>query len=401
MPQFRDVTALEIIWRNPWVRAVIYIVLTLFTLYVLWRFRTGYMFALQVAVLGFTVAYVLNPLVNLLGRLRISRAFSVIIVYIQLIILMVFGSGLITQVVRETGPLVERIPQGVEAITPWIERAYSRVGGLGDYLPDVFNQRFGLSEGNSENLVKGIETTVTGFLEDVLTRLNSLMENILNGSSSFLVSGLTKVASVTAQVILILLTSAYFLYDYPKFTANFKRFVPLRYKPLYEDITQKADTAIGGYIRGQLLITSALGVLVWIGLSLIGVPSALPISFLAALFNIVPYLGPIIGVIPAVLLGFTVSPWTALGAAIVFIAANQIEGNVLAPMILSKSTDLHPVTVLLGILAGAGMFGLVGALLAVPMLALGKILIEEYLLKRPAYVGDGIERDKFLNDDAA
>ncbi len=388
MPQFRDVTALEIIWRNPWVRAISYIIITLFTLYVLWRFRGGYIFALQVAVLGFVVAYVLNPVVNMLSRLRISRAFAVVIVYFMLIQVIVFGSILITQVVADTGELVEKIPEGVRAITPMVERVYNRFGGLGEFMPSFFSDRFGLSEGNSENLVLGIETTVTGFFEDVLTRLNSLMENVLNGSSSFLVSGLTKVASVTAQVVLILLAGAYFLYDYPKFTANFKRFVPIRYKSLYEDITQKADTTIGGYLRGQLLITSCLGVLVWIGLSLVGVPSALPISFLAALFNIVPYLGPIIGVIPAVLLGFTVGPGTALGAAIVFILANQIEGNLLAPLILSKSTDLHPVTVLLGILAGAGMFGLVGALLAVPVLALGKILIEEYLLKRPAYVGN-------------
>lgn len=401
MPQFRDVTALEIIWRNPWVRAVCYIILTLFTIYVLWRFRSGYIFALQVAVLGFVLAYVLNPLVGMLRRIGISRAFAVVIVYFMLIQVIVFGSILITQVVADTGGLVEEIPNGVRAITPMVESAYSRFGSIAEFMPAFFSDRFGLSEGNSENLVQGIETTVTGFFEDVLTRLNNLMESVLNGSSSFLVSGLTKVASVTAQVILILLTGAYFLYDYPKFTANFKRFVPLRYKRLYDDITKKADTAIGGYIRGQLLITSALGVLIWIGLSLIGVPSALPISFLAALFNIVPYLGPIIGVIPAVLLGFTISPLHALGAAGVFIAANQIEGNVLAPYILSKSTDLHPVTVLLGILAGAGMFGLVGALLAVPVLALGKILIEEYLLKRPAYVGDGIERSNVFKDDAA
>lgn len=359
------------------------------------------MFALQVAVLGFVLAYVLNPVVSMLRRIGISRAFAVVIVYFMLIQVIIFGSILITRVVADTGELVERIPEGVRAITPIVENAYGRFDGLGEIMPSFFSDRFGLSEGNSENLVQGIETTVTGFFEDILTRLNTLMENVLNGSSSFLVSGLTRVASVTAQVILILLAGAYFLYDYPKFTANFKRFVPIRYKRLYDDITKKADTAIGGYIRGQLLITSALGILIWIGLSLIGVPSALPISFLAALFNIVPYLGPIIGVIPAVLLGFTISPLHALGAAGVFIAANQIEGNVLAPYILSKSTDLHPVTVLLGILAGAGMFGLVGALLAVPILALGKILIEEYLLKRPAYVGDGIDRDNVLKDDAA
>ncbi|MEZ4607781.1 MAG: AI-2E family transporter [Deinococcales bacterium] len=97
----------------------------------------------------------------------------------------------------------------------------------------------------------------------------------------------------------------------------------------------------------------------------------------------------IIGVIPAILLGFSVSPIKALLAIVVFVVANQLEGNVLESfMILSRSTGLHPVTVLLAILVGASLFGLVGALLAVPFVALGKILIEDYVLKRPAYTGE-------------
>jgi predicted PurR-regulated permease PerM len=86
-----------------------------------------------------------------------------------------------------------------------------------------------------------------------------------------------------------------------------------------------------------------------------------------------------------VLLGFTVSPLTALLALIVFLAANQIEAHVLGPMILAKSTDLHPVTVLLSILVGVGFLGLLGALLAVPVVALAKVVLEEYLLTRPPY----------------
>ena len=111
------------------------------------------------------------------------------------------------------------------------------------------------------------------------------------------------------------------------------------------------------------------------------------ISFLAAIFNLVPYLGPIIGVIPAVVLGFTVSPLTAGLAVVVFIVANNLEGYLLAPLIHSRSTNLHPVTVLLAILAGVGLFGLLGALLAVPVVALLKVILEEYLLRRPAYTG--------------
>ncbi len=156
-------------------------------------------------------------------------------------------------------------------------------------------------------------------------------------------------------------------------------------RPRYFDLTKKADQAVGGYLRGQLLITVLLGFMIWVGLSLVGVPLALAISFLAAIFNLVPYLGPIVGVIPAVLFGFTVSPFTAILAILIFFAANQIEGYVLAPMILSRSVKLHPLTVLLSILVGIGLLGLLGAILAVPVVAFAKLVMNEYLLSSPLY----------------
>ena len=115
------------------------------------------------------------------------------------------------------------------------------------------------------------------------------------------------------------------------------------------------------------------------------VPLATAIAFIAAVFNLIPYLGPVIGAVPAVLLGLTVSPLTAVLAIVVFIIANQLEANILSPMILSRSTNLHPVTVLLAIMTGLSLYGLVGALVAVPVVALFKVLIEDYVLMRPEF----------------
>src|SRR5690606_33400145 len=168
---------------------------------------------------------------------------------------------------------------------------------------------------------------------------------------------------------------------------SFKRLVPVRHRALADDLLAKADLAVGGYLRGQLFITMLLGVMIWIGLSLLGIPLATAISFLAAVFNLVPYLGPILGVVPAVLLGFTVSPWAAVGAAVVFTIANQLEAHLLSPLILSKNTNLHPITVMLAIMAGVGLMGLLGALIAVPLVAMLKVILEDYVLTRPAFTG--------------
>lgn len=387
-------TAIETIWQNAWVRAFSYIGFTVFVIMVLWRFREGYGFALQIGLIGYVIAYILSPVVNAMERIRIRRAFSVIIVYLVLLLVLVLGSVLVSQVVSQMTVFVGEIPEAIERISEsfgslgvWFQQ---QVENLPGFLRDLFAS-FGLELGADEQLAADIQTQIEQTLQQGATALLALLRNLAERGPSLLVTGATTILSTTLQVILILIASAYFLYDFPKFTSNFRRFVPVRWRPLYGDLVDKTDGAIGGYLRGQLLITSVLGVMIWIGLSIVGVPLALAISFLAAIFNLVPYLGPIIGVVPAVLLGFTVSPLTGLLAILVFVIANQVEGHLLSPMILSRSMNLHPVTVLLAITAGLGLMGFLGALLAVPVVALVKVILESYLLTRPAYQVAGAE----------
>ncbi len=382
-----EVTALELIWHSTWVRAATYLILAVLLIIALWSLRDRYAFALQVGVIGFVVAYVLNPVVEALGRIRVRRPFAVVIVYLALAQLLVFGSILIGQVVVELSRFVALIPDAVQSLGEQFARLGAWFEGILARLPDSVTEFLDTRLGLVPDSDLGVQAQdrVAGVLETAVENLLALFERILAGGPSVLLSSATSFVSTTLQVFLILLASAYFLYDFPRFSANFRRFVPVRWRPVAFDLLTKTDRAVGGYLRGQLLITSLLGILIWIGLSLIGIPLATAISFLAAIFNLVPYLGPIIGVIPAVLLGFTVSPWAALLAVVVFVVANQLEGNVLSPMILAKSVDLHPVTVLLAIMAGLGLLGFVGALLAVPTVALTKVLLEDYLLTRPAY----------------
>ena len=383
-PEDRSVTAVELVWRNVWVRAVSYVALVAFVVYALWRLRGGYAFALQVGVIGFVIAYILNPVVEALERLRIRRPVAVVIVYFLLLNLLVLGSVLVSQVVTEMGRFVNLVPKAIDNLTSLSTHVQAWLAGVVTNLPDAISSRLGVPASQTQ-ISAQIRQELVNFTTQLVQSFNRLLQHIITGGPSLLLSGATAVISTTFQVVLIFIASAYFLYDYPRFTANFRRFVPVRWRPLYEDLTDKADRAVGGYLRGQLLITLTLGVLIWIGLTLIGVPLATAISFLAAIFNLVPYLGPIIGVLPAVLLGLTISPLTSILAIVVFLLANQLEGHVLSPLILSRSTNLHPVTVLLAIMAGLGLFGLVGALLAVPLVALVKVVLEEYLLTRPAY----------------
>ncbi len=381
-----EATALETVWQNVWVRAVSYIVLTVILVTVLWRLRHGYAFALQVGLIGFLIAYILNPVVDWLTRLRLKRSFAVVITYGLLLLLLAFGSVIISQVLMELGRFVQLVPTAIERLTQWTGQFQEWLVSISDRLPSFLSDRLGVSDDTGAISIQ-VREQVASFLQQFGEGLRRLLETVVTGGPGLLLTGATAVISTTFQVFLVFLAGAYFLYDFPRFMANFRRFVPVRYRGLASDIGAKADLAVGGYLRGQLLITMLLGVMIWAGLSLIGIPLATAIGFLAAVFNLVPYLGPILGVIPAILLGFTVSPLAAVLAALVFLVANQLEAHVLSPLILSRNTNLHPVTVMLAIMAGVGLIGLLGALLAVPTVALIKVVADDYLLTRPAFTG--------------
>ena len=298
----------------------------------------------------------------------------------------VVGSVLLSQVVTETARFVNLLPAALDNLGDTLGSATGWFGGLGEWLPDVLQDRLGIELGGEEFAAQ-VQTQVTAWLTGAAQSLTGFLERVVADGPALCAGGhLDRQRRVPGRA------------DRDRVGVHPLRLPAAdRQRPalragaladLYGDLTAKADRAIGGYLRGQVLIAIVLGFMIWIGLTLVGVPLATAISVLAAVFNLVPYLGPIVATVPAVLLGFTVSPLTALLALIVFLAANQIEGHVLGPLILDRSTDLHPLTVLVSILVGVGFLGLLGAFLAVPVVALAKVVLEEYLLTRPPYQED-------------
>lgn len=135
------------------------------------------------------------------------------------------------------------------------------------------------------------------------------------------------------------------------------------------------DNSLGSFIRGQLLISAIVGVLIAVGLSIIGVDFALIIGLIAGIFNIVPYFGPVIGAIPAVISALLKSPLSAVYVVILFIVVNQVESSIISPNILGEHVGLHPVTVIFCIISGGYLFGILGVILAVPVTSIIKVTL--------------------------
>jgi predicted PurR-regulated permease PerM len=179
----------------------------------------------------------------------------------------------------------------------------------------------------------------------------------------------------------------YLLVDLPKIKRGLRAAIPTRRRREVESVMQRIGRAIGGFFRGQLLVALFVGVASALALWIVGLPFWAVVGLVAGLFNLIPLIGPFIGGIVAVLVAFTTDAgaggllnlepgWPlAAGSAVALLIVQQIDNHILSPNIVARTVNLHPVTVMLGLLAGGTLLGLWGMLLAMPVLATAKILI--------------------------
>ena len=132
---------------------------------------------------------------------------------------------------------------------------------------------------------------------------------------------------------------------------------------------QRVDDKLGNWLRGQIVLSICIGVMSWIGLMLIGMPFALPLALIAGFLEIVPTLGPILSAIPAVIVALTISPTLAVGVLVLYILIQLTENHIIVPKIMQHAVGLNPVVIILGIMIGANLMGLVGALLSIPFIS--------------------------------
>jgi predicted PurR-regulated permease PerM len=187
--------------------------------------------------------------------------------------------------------------------------------------------------------------------------------------------GLTVAETITS--ILTLLTVVYFwLTEHARLQRYVLAFVPSHRRKRARDVWNAAETRLGMWVRGELILMASIGVMTSIAYSLLGVPAALLLGLTAAIAEAIPIIGPLLGAIPAVLVAATVSPELALAVAAVYAVLQVVEGNILVPLVMRNTIGISPFLVILSVLIGAAAGGFAGALLAVPIAAAGEVLIE-------------------------
>ena len=278
--------------------------------------------------------------------------------------------------------------------------------GFWGQLVKTYDQARSLVEDKThvQSLLKSVEQIsppVYKFLESKLIKSgeSDLFERVFSMAGQWLQKGLFSLVDVTASMLDLLLIPFfvyYLLADYRAMRARLDRLIPPRHRTVASTLISRINFVISSYVRNQLVIALVMGVLYAIGFAIARVPLALSIGLLSGLLNFIPYLGTLTGL--TLSLSFVALDGGGLprilGVVLVFIIVQSVEGYYLTPKLLGGSLDLHPMWVLVGLMIGGSLFGILGIILAVPVIAIAKValdFLEEIYQQSDFYRGSGLE----------
>lgn len=194
------------------------------------------------------------------------------------------------------------------------------------------------------------------------------------GKNAFVVT--SEIFGGFLSLITVLVISFYLLLDHDNIIKKLPGLFPQNLQQKVEGAVQEIELTLSAWFRGQLTLSFFVGFFTWIALTVVGLPYALPLAVIAGILEIIPTIGPILSAVPAIIIGFSISPTTALVVAGAFLIIQQLENNLLVPKIMEKAVGLHPVVVILGVILGGKLAGILGALLSAPFISVLYILLK-------------------------
>ncbi|CAM3642976.1 AI-2E family transporter [Mesobacillus zeae] len=295
--------------------------------------------------------YLLRPIVNFLNSKKVPKALSIIFIYLVFI-------GLATLVILLVGPELQR-------------QFRSLVENFPDIMESLQKEILALRDsGWFSRFQENEYMTLDEFSEKISTFIRSNVSDIF--------SQVTGVIGVITSIVTVIVTVPFIVFYMLKDGEGASRHV-LKYLPYFQaeevrKVLKDMDEALSSYIKGQALVSFLVGVMMYIGYTIIGLDYSLVLAFVTMLTNVIPFIGPFIGVIPAVIIGFLMSPLMALKVAAVAVVVQQIDGNLSSPYIMGRKLDIHPLTIILLLLVAGSLAGLFGMILAVPTYAVLKVV---------------------------
>jgi len=299
-----------------------------------------------IVIIALLLAFLLDPVVNFIENRGVSRLLSAILVFALIIFLGVLGFKFLAPVVSQE---VQQLSAGADT-SSGVNLMEKLKNKLGDSIPLLSNP---------------------AVWEEVEQGVNSLMHK----SFSLVVDLLSAIVSI----VMLAFITFFFIKDGRRMQKAVVSWVPNRYFEMTLIILHKISMQLGRYLRGQLLVSTIVGSLAILALYLLGVRYAFFIGAMAGLANMIPYFGPIVGAVPAIVVAFIdTGSMGAVAAVVVAFASIQLFENVfISPFVVAKSVALHPLTIIIAIMIGGQVLGIFGMLLAVPTASIIKVTVQE------------------------
>lgn len=302
--------------------------------------------------IGLIIAYLFEPLVKWLEGRGIKRVWGALLTYVLLfLILFLILSSLIPLLIDQGQELLKMIPRTFNTVKSFSQDVFKYVGKTGFDVSKIKNEFF---------------LYINDFASSVTT---TMPENFLGFMSNFI--------SYLGTFILGLIIGFFLIVT---FDGNFKFFnlIPDKHRKVTLEVIDKVDMSLRSYVKGAALDCMLIFALSSIGLWICGLKAPVLFGLFCGITNIIPYAGPYIGGFPAVVVGFTQDPLIGIFSLVVIFVIQFLEGNFLQPLIMSKTTKLHPVTIILGLLLFGHFFGIIGMLISTPVFAVLKTIFNYY-----------------------
>ncbi|HSV31341.1 MAG TPA: AI-2E family transporter [Atribacteraceae bacterium] len=328
-----------------------YLGLLVIILYLVYLIRT----ILLPFALGGILAYALTPAAYYLNRRGLSWKASVLIIFLALLVFfLILFFLVIPESIDQFRTLASNLPVYTEQIISITQAIDERYPGL--------------------NISEAVESFLVDFSENIQAYLTGILRNVVDLVS--LIVSVLFFGFILAPFILY-----YFLVDTVKIRRALVKLFPRKKRKEYITLLREIEHILGAFIRGRLLICLFVGASVSLSMLFLGIEFPLVIGLIAGIADIVPYLGPIMGAIPALLFAATKSTSTLILVAVMFGLINLIEAIIVVPKLMGKETGLHPLTVLFALMVGEQLYGPLGLILAIPIAGIIKALLRVYRKK--------------------
>lgn len=302
--------------------------------------------------IGIGIAWLFDPFVKWLNKKGIRRSLGTMITYVFLLsIIAVLLGSIFPLLIEQINEFAKSVPGIIETVKTWLENIFTSFENI-----EGFN--------------------VESFQNDVFKKMGEFGTNLTNelpGMSIVVVRGFL---SGIGTILVGLIIGFYLLISFDNANDTIITIIPKRFQKTLRELIAKSNISLRKWVQGAVLDSTLIFLVTSLALFLVGLKAPLLFGLFCGITNVIPYAGPYIGGAPAVIVGFSQSPTIGILTLICIFVIQFIEGNFFQPLIMSKTTKLHPVTIMLGLLIFGHFFGIIGMVISTPIISICKVVLE-------------------------